>query len=283
MNEVPSDDSTYDAAVWEKVAALGDLYILSVGCMYGAARGYISAWGSTRAPTTLLPGNLEMFAGRVQPELLSYVRDVAAYGVRPMATSPPVRSAQLPYSGVRDNTDRTANDMWEDLVKGRVMLFTKVCEHRVGPLMESRLAFATQKDVTKEAGVKVRYISDPRVEINERIEPKHHPRVRAPKHGNVARRILYWERRYPTIPALLCKRDVKGAFKLRPVSIVGLAHMGLQFANYMILYPSLYFGWKPSPASWGIISSLLLQFVASFSPKPTKGATRHGPRGIPRV
>ena len=146
------------------------------------------------------------------------------------------------------------------------MLFTKECEGLVGPLMESSLAFVTQKDVTKETGVKVRYISDPWVEINERIEPKHHPRVRVPKHGNVIRMILYWKRRYPTIPILLCKRDVKGAFKLLPVSIVGLAHMGIQFANYTILYLSLYFGWKQSPASWGIISSLLLQFVASFAP-----------------
>ena len=147
------------------------------------------------------------------------------------------------------------------------MLFTKECEGLVGPLMESSLAFVTQKDVTKETGVKVRYISDPWVEINERIEPKHHPRVRAPQHGNVIRMILYWKRRYPTIPILLCKRDVKGAFKLLPASIAGLAHMGLQFANYTILYLRLYFGRKPSPASWGIISSILLKFAASFTPK----------------
>ena len=64
----------------------------------------------------------------------------------------------------------------------------------------------------------------------------------------------------------MCKRDVNGAFKLIPISIRGLAHMGLQFSEYMILYLSLYFGWKPSPASCGVISTLLLQFVASFTP-----------------
>ena len=81
--------------------------------------------------------------------------------------------------------------MWEDLLKGRAMLYTQRCERLVGPLMESRLALVTQKDVTKDEGVKVRYISDPRVEINERIDPKTHPRVRVPRHANVIRRVLY--------------------------------------------------------------------------------------------
>ena len=117
-------------------------------------------------------------------------------------------------------------DQWEDLVKGRVMLFTKWREHLLGKLMESSLSLATQKDVTKKDGVKVGYISDPRVEINERIDPAAHPKVRVPKQANVIRRILYWKRRYPTIPVLLCKRDVKGAFKLLPISIRGLTHMG---------------------------------------------------------
>ena len=188
--------------------------------------------------------------------------NLATYGVRPMSQYPAERSPQQPYSSVRDNPQRTCEDMWGDLVKGRVMSFSKRCEHLVGPLMESRLAFATQKDVAKDSGVKVRYIFDPRVEINERIDPATHPRVRVPKHANAIRRILYWKRRYPTIPVSLRKSDVKGAFELLPISIRGLPHMGLQFSEYMILYLSLYFGWKPSPASWGVISALLLQYVS---------------------
>ena len=52
------------------------------------------------------------------------------------------------------------------------MLFRKKCEHLVGPLMESRLACVTQKAVTQESGAKVRYISDPRIALDERIDPK---------------------------------------------------------------------------------------------------------------
>ena len=143
--------------------------------------------------------------------------------------------------------------------------------------MESRLAFATQKDVTKESGVKVRYISDPRVEIDERIGPTTHHRVRVPRHANLIIRVLYWKRRYPTLPVLLCKRDFKGAFKLLPIAIRGLTHMGIQFSEYMILYVSLYFGWEPSPASRGVISTLLLQFVASFVPSRPREV---GPEGF---
>ena len=143
--------------------------------------------------------------------------------------------------------------------------------------MEFRLAFVNQKDVEKESGVKVIYISDPRNEINERINPKNHPWARVPRHANVPRWILYWGRSYPTIPILLRKMDVKGAFELIPVAIRGLTHMGFRFANFAVLYLSLYFGWMPSPASWGVISTTLLQFVSPFSPDK---AHTMGPEGL---
>ena len=92
------------------------------------------------------------------------------------------------------------------------MLFSKKCDRLVGPLMESRLAFGAQMDVAQEIGVKVRYISDPLIALNERIFPKTHPAVRVRKHSNVIRRIQYWKRRYPAIPWFLRKRDANGAF-----------------------------------------------------------------------
>ena len=153
-----------------------------------------------------------------------------------MAIRPPVSSAKLPYASARDNPERTASDMWGDMVEGRVMFFTKMFAGMVGPLTVSIWAFFTQKDVTRNEGAKVRYISDHMVDINERIEPKHHPMVRVPKRGDVIRRILYWGGIYPDIPVLFRTGDLKGAFKFLPVSIVGLTHMGQQFSNYMILY-----------------------------------------------
>ena len=226
-------------ALWLKK---GILSFLAMGCLYMAAHLYVAYWRANRSPTTLTPEGLEVFAGRVDPNLLGFANDMAVYGVKPMSAYLAVRSPQAPYSSIMDNPERTCEDLWGGLVKRRVMLFSKECDHLVGPLMESRLAFVTQKDVTQKEGVKVRYISDPRVEINERIDPWNHPKVRVPKHANVIRRIMYWKRRYPTIPVLLSKRNVEGAFKLFPVSVRGLTHMGLQFSNFMVLYLSLYFG-----------------------------------------
>ena len=67
-------------------------------------------------------------------------------------------------------------------------------------------------------------------------------------------------------PVFLRSRDAKGAVNLRPVAIVGLSHMGLKFPNYVILYLSLFFGWKHPPASWDAISSALLQLLSPFTP-----------------
>ena len=248
------------------IGKLGGGFILSLGCIYKAAHCYLCYWRANRFPTTLKEEGLKLSEGRVQKDLLQFARELAIYDVKPMGAKPLVRSSQQPYSIVQDNPSREAEDMWEDLMKGRLMLYTKRREHLVAPLMESRMAFVTQKDVAKPEGVKVRYISDPMIEINERIDPKTHPRVRVPKHANVIGRIFYWKRRYPTIPVLLCKRDVEGAFKLLPSAVCALPHVGVRFAQYMIMYLSLYFGWKPSPASWGVISSLIMQFVASFTP-----------------
>ena len=244
---MPEEEDPYNEHTWSEIAGKGDTFITSMGCIYQASHAYLQYWRVVREPTTLKPSGLKVFEGMVEPALLSFANDLATYGVRPMAQYPAVRSPQFPYSSVMDNPTRTSRDLWEDLVKGRIMLFTQKRQHLVGPLMESQLEFATQQDVTKKDGVKVRYISDPRIEINERIDPATHPRVRVPKHANVIRMILYWKRRYPTIPALLCKRDAKGAFKLMPVSIRGLTHMGVQFSNYLILYLPLFFVWKPPP------------------------------------
>ena len=44
---------------------------------------------------------------------------------------------------------------------------------------------------------------------------------------------------------------------------------GLRTADYLAVYLSTYFGWGESPGNWGIISSLLMQYVAPHAPKNT--------------
>ena len=57
--------------------------------------------------------------------------------------------------------------------------------------MENRLAFVEQKDITGGSdAVKVRYINDPRNEINPRTLKERHPFTAAPKHEALARQAL---------------------------------------------------------------------------------------------
>ena len=148
MGKIPVESWEFPIRLWGEIEELGDVYIPSMGGLYSDAHGYLCYWRANRDPAALKLGNLAIFQDRVQPELLDYVKDMETYGVRPMGQYPPVRSSHRAYSSIQGNPERTAHDMWGDLLKGSVMLYTQRCEHLVGPLMEPRLAFATQKDVT---------------------------------------------------------------------------------------------------------------------------------------
>ena len=119
--------------------------------------------------------------------------------------------------------------------KGRVVLFAQSPGPPVGNLMESRLASAGRADFTRPDSLQVRYIGDPRNEVNERLKAERHPKSIIPRHQNVARMITYWRRRYPAIPILICNRNVKGAFELIPASVKGLAYTGCRSSIYMVL------------------------------------------------
>ena len=266
MELVPGEDAPFDYAVWGQIAGATDQLVSSAGSLSVAAHAYTARWRKTRQPTTLTPAGVEAFKDRVEHDVYAYAADLAKLGVRPLADRPPTRERQQAYSTAQDNPERTASDLWEDLVKGRLMVYTTASEPWAEQLMESRLVDLSQKDVVNPDQMKVRYISDPRLEINPRIDTDRHPRCIVPKHQHVARRVLYWQRRYPGIDVLLCKRDVEGAFKLIPVAVEGAPHIGCRFATYVVTYLSMFIGWKPSPANWGVVTTLLLQFVASYTP-----------------
>ena len=221
--------------------------------------------GETRTPTTLTPVGLGVFDDIVSSETLEYALGMAKYGVIAKGDSIPVRLEHQPYASIEDRCEETQRELWSDLVRGRLVIFTTKPDPPMGPLMESKLAYMMQKDVTDPSKMKFMYISDPRNEVDERMGNDRHPKCVIPRQQNVARRILYWQRRYPRVPILIPKRDVRGAFKLIPVSIRSLAYTGCRFAGYMVVYLSLFFGWKPSPANWGAISTLMMHYLSAFA------------------
>ena len=96
------------------------------------------------------------------------------------------------------------------MLGGLLLAFTEISGKFVGPLMDDRLTFLTQRDLAGPETLKAMYISGSMVGVNPRIETERHPRCIVPKQ-NVARRVLCWARRYPGVGILMCKRDVRGA------------------------------------------------------------------------
>ena len=132
--------------------------------------------------------------------------------------------------------------------------------------MEPKLAYVCRKDVTDPAKTKVRYISDPMNEVNERLDKDRRPKRITPRNQNIARRIIYWQKRYPIIHVLISNRDVRSAFKLIPVSIRSMTYMGCRFSGYMVVYLPLFFGRTPPPANCGVISTLPTQYISASVP-----------------
>ena len=110
--------------------------------------------------------------------------------------------------------------------------------------MESKLSVAEQTDPTQSYGAKMRYIFDPRLQINPRANSRRRPLLSGPTIHSLHREIRYSGRRYPDIPTLLCKINVTSAFKLTPSTARMLLYAGLRVAGYLVTYLGLYVDWK---------------------------------------
>lgn len=155
------------------------------------------------------------------------------------------------------------------------MVYTIKSEQLTEDLMDSRMAYVSQKDVTDPDQVKVRYISGPRVEINPRIDTDRHPRRIVPKQQNVARAVLYSQRRYHGVDVLLRKRDVEGAFKLIPAALSGLSYMGCIFSQFLATYLSMFFRMDAVARQLGGRSLLFCCCLWPPSNRPTHTWTGH--------
>ena len=211
VEKAPSPPKEFDGHEWGILSKMGDEVIASEGSLRDAAHCYITEWRKTRNPTTMTPTGMNVFKHHVDQALFQKGLDIATRGVSAHSHSPPIRSPQGPYPSVRDNPIQSLKDLWRDLVEGRLFLFTTRSEGKVGPLMETKLPFVEQESM----GVpKIRYINDPRLEINSRANSRRRPFLFVPTIPSLLRRVLYWRRRYHGVPIWLCKRDVKSAFKL---------------------------------------------------------------------
>ena len=74
-----SADSEFSSDQWRAIDDLGDLYIMSSGCIYKEEHAYVARWRGVREPITLIPAGPTLFAGRVHHELMSFAIEVSTY------------------------------------------------------------------------------------------------------------------------------------------------------------------------------------------------------------
>ena len=176
--------------------------------------------------------------------------------------TPPRGSPQTAYANIADNPQESAAELWEDVAKGRLVLCAEQSDAYTGNLMESKLAYVLQKDSTDPDAMRARYISEPRNEANDRIDNERHRQCTIHRRRNADRRVLYWKRRYQSIPAPISKTRSQGRAQIdtcldqRP----GVHGGGAVFRS-IAMYLDLFFGRRPSPANWGLVSTLLMQYV----------------------
>ena len=143
--------------------------------------------------------------------------------------------------------------------------------------MGATLSYMTQREVRNTDNPKARYISDSRIQIDSRMGDGSHSRSIVPCRKNVARRVSYWHRRYHGVDILMCRRDMRGAFKPLmasisgpPTWVVGVPGISLRRCRYTSAERPL----RRIDAT----AVLLLQFAASFRPVE---AHLHGAESFP--
>ena len=177
---MPSAESEFPYDTWRAISQLTDGYISLTGDIFTAAQDYLRTWRDARNPTTHTPAGLKLPEWIVAPELYDRATRVARYGVLPCGGRPPVRFPQTAYFNIHDNPKADADAFREDVVKARRMLFSERPEAYAGNPMESKLACVIQLGATTPDAMKVRYISDPRNDVNGRIDNDRHPHCITP-------------------------------------------------------------------------------------------------------
>lgn len=139
-----------------EIAEFEDKRIEAAGDVFVAPHAYISIWRATRNPTTMTPTGIGIFLNLAKDDVFTYAVDMATFGVRPNASSPPVRFRKQAYESVNGDPVTTSSELWGDLIRGRLFILTVRSEEYTDNLMESKLNFVTQPDSTSPAVAKAR-------------------------------------------------------------------------------------------------------------------------------
>ena len=122
------------------------------------------------------------------------------------------------HASAAEFADELVIKFWEDAVCGRIFFASSdhpaLEENEGWPGVFSSPAGRVGKTdpITREETGESRFLHDAR-DFNDGCLKERHPPALTPKHSQLARTVLWWHARYPSIPLYLSKRDIAAAFK----------------------------------------------------------------------
>ena len=148
------------------------------------------------------------------PDHLAHLLEVARRGVNMSYQGPRERRQGMAYQSARDKIGEAYDQLWQEVRTGRVLVCTEDLGDLLAGVVSSPFSRVAKQNPDRTVADEGRFCHDCRIPINEGSDKRDHPRVALPTHGAVAREVLRLRARYPGVPVLVAKRDVKSAFKL---------------------------------------------------------------------
>ena len=190
----------------------GAALVSTAGHWTKAVEAYRTAWQTSRGNHLAGVADPSLDA-LLAPDLLAYLRHVAAKGVETRQEPAHFRWRAKPHQSAVDHILECFQKMWKDAARGRLLLVSsELGAELIGVLCEP-IGCVPKLNPDRTVSDEHRFIHDAR-KINLRGHKHDHPPALQPRHRGVARRILWWKIRHPASRILLAKRDIDSAFKL---------------------------------------------------------------------
>lgn len=193
---------------------------------------------------------------------------------------------ELAY-GNHCSVDEFEKEVWEKVVadvgSGKALVFPKRMARDIPGLRVSPMG------VVKEKGDKIRQIHDLTVElggggsVNATTKFDEVPECLLGQVMNkILTRIVGLRKKFPSLPILVQKMDLKGAFRQIPVDPAGAAAFAYVFGEFVVVDLRLQFGWRGSPGWFGLAAGAI-EHAQCHTTKDTAVFTPSGLRAVEHV
>lgn len=221
----------------------------------------------------------------LHPDMLDYLRSVEEHGMVARHEGARSRVVSGLHPNAKKHLDQVYKQIWKDVRKKRVLVVRKAnecLEDTVSSPFEAVDKMLPDRTIAPDK----RVVHDQR-QVNLGSDKTWHPPALQPTHQQVARRVLWYQARFPQIPVLIAKKDIAGAFRLLWVAPDDVplfagdlpwqeAHMAQAEAeeasmdyvgcDMTVLYLVSSFGFLGSPAEWTVWGRATEEFRRAHRP-----------------